>query len=248
MSEQTPLVLVVDDNEMNRDMLARRLERQGCSSITAEDGIQALELIPQHDFDLILLDIMMPRMTGYEVLDRVKNDPVTRHIPVIMISAVDDLESVVKCVEKGADDYLFKPFNPILLKARISASLEKKRLRDTEHDLLQQTQSGGASEAHKALIERFFTGLANGGFDNSCIAQDFTLLEAGQNPVSLDALRRAMSGVDFSIQEMIAEGDKVAVQLTIQPANVSLVTISRIIQNQIASQQLFVSQPDWLQR
>lgn len=132
MSEESALILVVDDNEMNRDMLSRRLERQGYKSMVAEDGVHALELLPQHPFDLVLLDIMMPRMNGYEVLESAKNDPALRHIPIIMISAVDDLDSVVKCVEMGADDYLFKPFNPILLKARISASLEKKRLRDQE--------------------------------------------------------------------------------------------------------------------
>ena len=142
MSDEQALILVVDDNEMNRDMLSRRLERQGYQAILAEDGIQALELLPQHAFDLVLLDIMMPRMNGYEVLERAKTDPVLRNIPIIMISAVDDLDSVVKCVEMGADDYLFKPFNPILLKARISASLEKKRLHDKEQTFLKQTQEG----------------------------------------------------------------------------------------------------------
>jgi adenylate cyclase len=145
MSDEQALVLVVDDNEMNRDMLSRRLERQGYQAILAEDGVQALELLPQHPFDLVLLDIMMPKMNGYEVLERAKNDPALRNIPIIMISAVDDLDSVVKCVEMGADDYLFKPFNPILLKARISASLEKKRLRDQEQLFLRQIQGGNDS-------------------------------------------------------------------------------------------------------
>jgi DNA-binding response OmpR family regulator len=143
MSAEQALVLVVDDNEMNRDMLSRRLERQGYQAIMAEDGVQALEMLPQHPIDLVLLDIMMPRMNGYEVLEKAKQDPALRHIPIIMISAVDDLDSVVKCVEMGADDYLFKPFNPILLKARISASLEKKRLRDQE----QSFRSGGGAGA-----------------------------------------------------------------------------------------------------
>jgi adenylate cyclase len=147
MSDSQALVLVVDDNEMNRDMLSRRLERQGYRAILAEDGVQALELLPQHPFDLVLLDIMMPRMNGYEVLERAKGDPILRNIPIIMISAVDDLDSVVKCVEMGADDYLFKPFNPILLKARISASLEKKRLRDQEQLFLRQLQVGGSGES-----------------------------------------------------------------------------------------------------
>lgn len=139
MTADEPLILVVDDNEMNRDMLSRRLERQGYRALVAEDGAQALELLAAHDFDLVLLDIMMPRLNGYQVLEHIKGDERLRHIPVIMISAVDDLDSVVKCIEMGAEDYLFKPFNPILLKARINASLEKKRLRDRE----QQFLSGG---------------------------------------------------------------------------------------------------------
>src|SRR5258705_239479 len=120
-------ILLVEDNEMNLDVRPRRLERQGYQAIMAEDGVQWLELLPLHPIDLVLLDIMMPRMNGYEVLERAKQDPALRHIPIIMISAVDDLDSGGKCVEMGADDYLFKPFNPILLKAPIIASLEKKR-------------------------------------------------------------------------------------------------------------------------
>lgn len=137
MNANDGLILVVDDNEMNRDMLSRRLERQGYRSLTAEDGVQAMELLhARGDFDLILLDIMMPRMNGYQVLEQVKQDETLRHIPIIVISAVDDLDSVIKCIEMGAEDYLFKPFNPILLKARINASLEKKHLRDRERHFL----------------------------------------------------------------------------------------------------------------
>ncbi|MBE7472535.1 MAG: response regulator [Anaerolineales bacterium] len=126
------LLLVVDDNEMNRDMLSRRLLRQGHQVEMATNGREALAMIESHTFDLVLLDIMMPEMNGYEVLEYVKSDPLLRHIPVIMITAVDEIESVVRCIELGADDYLPKPFNPILLKARINASLEKKRLRDQQ--------------------------------------------------------------------------------------------------------------------
>ncbi len=125
-------VLVVDDNEANRDVLARRLQRQGLRATGAEDGRRALELVRQEPFDLILLDVMMPEMNGYQVLEQLKADPALCHIPVIMISAVDDIDSVVRCIELGAEDYLFKPFNPVLLKARVEASLEKKLLRDKE--------------------------------------------------------------------------------------------------------------------
>lgn len=131
-------VLVVDDIEANRDLLGRRLKKQGYSVFVAEDGSIALQMIAKQQFDLVLLDIMMPKMNGYEVLATLKADLDLRHIPVIMISAVDDIESVVKCIELGAEDYLTKPFNPVLLKARISACLEKKRLRDQEQAVLKQ--------------------------------------------------------------------------------------------------------------
>lgn len=125
-------LLVVDDNAMNRDMLSRRLNRNGYNVYLADDGQQAIEMLKQTPYDLVLLDIMMPEVNGYQVLEYIKSDKLLRHIPVIMISALDELESVVKCIELGADDYVTKPFNPILLRARISASLEKKALHDQE--------------------------------------------------------------------------------------------------------------------
>ncbi len=120
-------ILVVDDNEMNRDMLSRRLQRQGYHVEMAENGEHCLEMMKDTNFELVLLDVMMPKMNGYEVLAILKSENKWRQIPVIMISAVDDLDSVVKCIELGAEDYLFKPFNPVLLKARVSATLDKYR-------------------------------------------------------------------------------------------------------------------------
>jgi len=125
-------LLVVDDNEGNRDMLSRRLSREGYTVETAENGRKALKMIETRPIDLVLLDVMMPEMNGYEVLERLKADRTRRDIPVIMISALDEIESVVRCIEMGAEDYLAKPFNPVLLRARVTASLEKKRLRDIE--------------------------------------------------------------------------------------------------------------------
>jgi CheY-like chemotaxis protein/class 3 adenylate cyclase len=130
-------ILVVDDNEMNRDLLARHLERQGHTVSLAENGRQALEMVGSQAYDLVLLDIMMPEMNGYEVLQRLKSDPTLRDIPVIMISALSEMDSVVRCIEMGAEDYLPKPFNPVLLRARTDASLEKKRLRDKEVEYMQ---------------------------------------------------------------------------------------------------------------
>jgi class 3 adenylate cyclase len=124
-------LLVVDNNEDNRYALTRRLNREGYANITtATNGREALDLLQAKPIDLILLDIMMPDMNGYEVLERLKADPQLRHIPVIMISAIDEVESVIRCVELGAEDYLSKPFNPTLLRARVGASLERKKLHD----------------------------------------------------------------------------------------------------------------------
>ncbi len=133
-------VLIVDDSVDNRLLLSDLLEFQGHTTVMAENGRRALELLKTKIFDLVLLDIMMPVMDGYQTLDRIKSDPLLRHIPVIMISAMDDLDSVVRCIQMGAEDYLLKPFNPILLEARVGASLEKKRLRDQEQAYLKELE------------------------------------------------------------------------------------------------------------
>ena len=125
-------VLVVDDNEMNRDMLAKRLVRQGHTVELAVDGRDALARLEAEPFDLVLLDIMMPEMNGYELLAHLRGTDRFRHLPVILISALDDHDSVIKGIELGADDHLPKPFNPHILRARVGASLAKKRLRDRE--------------------------------------------------------------------------------------------------------------------
>src|SRR5881275_1024105 len=134
----TASLLIVDDNSMNRIMLSRYTTRLGYRSTLVENGRQALEKLQNESFDLVLLDVQMPEMDGYQVLEQMKAHSRLREIPVIMISAVDELESTVKCIELGAQDYLPKPFNPVLLRARLTACLERKRLRDQEVDYLQQ--------------------------------------------------------------------------------------------------------------
>jgi len=147
-------LLVVDDNSMNRIMLSRYITKLGYRSSLAENGRQALEKLQAEPFDLVLLDVQMPEMDGYAVLEHLKAHPRLRDIPVIMISAVDELESVVKCIELGAQDYLPKPFNPVLLRARLTACLERKRLRDQEIDYLQQV--GRVSAAAAAIKANTF--------------------------------------------------------------------------------------------
>jgi class 3 adenylate cyclase len=126
------LLLVVDDDEGNRDVLARRLLRDGHEVMLAEGGRQALRMVQRYDFDLVLLDLMMPEMDGLQVLVELRRNPKIQQLPVIMISAADEIESVVRSIERGADDYLVKPFNPVVLRARINGLLERKRLQDQE--------------------------------------------------------------------------------------------------------------------
>ena len=134
-------ILAVDDHQSNLDLLSRRLARDGHAVTTAGDGKSALDLVAAKTFDLILLDLLMPGISGYEVLCRLKADPRHRDIPVIVISALDEISSVVRCIEAGADDYMPKPFDPVLLRARINASLDRKHLRDREKLILEELRS-----------------------------------------------------------------------------------------------------------
>ena len=118
-------LLVVDDNEMNRDLLTRRLERQGYQVTVAVNGLQALEVLDHADFDLVLLDIMLPVMNGYQLLEHLKADQTLNHIPVIITTALDEADGKARCIELGAEDYLTKPFNPVVLKSRISDCLAR---------------------------------------------------------------------------------------------------------------------------
>jgi phosphoserine phosphatase RsbU/P len=126
-----PRILVVDDNDDNRYTLTLYLDLEGYRDIvTADDGEEAIGRLKSEPFDLVLLDVMMPKLDGYQVLSWLKDQPRLRDLPIIMISALNEMNSVVRCIELGAVDYLLKPFNPVLLKARLGATLEKKQLRD----------------------------------------------------------------------------------------------------------------------
>jgi len=131
-------LLVVDDNKVNRLLLARSLELQGHRVALAENGRVALEMLHHEPFDLLLLDMEMPEMDGFQVLERLVNDLQLRDLPVIVTSSLEGLDNVVRCIELGAEDYLTKPVNPVLLKARIGASLEKKRLRDQQKEMMRR--------------------------------------------------------------------------------------------------------------
>ena len=138
MTERPGAVLVADDDAVNRLLLGHSLERDGHRVRAVGNGLEALEALGDEAFDCVLLDVLMPGMDGYQVLERIRSEPKLRHIPVIMISALEDVESVVRCIEMGAEDYLPKPFDPVLLRARINAGLARKRLHDLEQEYLEQ--------------------------------------------------------------------------------------------------------------
>jgi sigma-B regulation protein RsbU (phosphoserine phosphatase) len=146
-------ILIVDDDEQNRDMLARRLRRCGYAITVASSGVQALQLARSQQFDLILLDMIMPGLDGFQVLAKFKSDPALKEAAIIMLSALDEENGIARCIERGAEDYMAKSFNPVFLRARIGACLEKKRLRDQEratHAALQRSQKHLAEELTKA--------------------------------------------------------------------------------------------------
>ena len=138
MAEHRARLLVADDNKVNRLLLQRSLQLQGHTVALAENGRIALEMLRREPFDLLLLDIAMPEMDGFQVLEHLRADRQLRDLPVIVTSAVEGMDSVVRCIECGAEDYLPKPVNAVLLKARIGASLEKKRLRDQQKELVRR--------------------------------------------------------------------------------------------------------------
>jgi two-component system, cell cycle response regulator len=134
-------VLVVDDSPVNRMVLTKALSADGHTPVTAENGLQALEVLTSPDaasVDVVLLDLEMPELDGYETLTRIKADDRLRHLPVIVISSVDELDSVVRCIENGATDYLPKPFDAAVLRARLNTSLAAKRLHDLQLEYLEQ--------------------------------------------------------------------------------------------------------------
>ena len=136
-----PLILIVDDEPFNVDLLEQELDLLDYDTVAASNGVEALEVLARERVDLVLLDVMMPQLDGYGVLANIRERAAWRHLPVIMISALNEMESVVRCIELGAEDYLPKPFEPVLLKARIGACLEKKRLHDLEAAYLKQIEA-----------------------------------------------------------------------------------------------------------
>jgi len=225
-------ILVVDDIEENRGVLQRRLQREGHTVVCAESGIQALALASEGGYDMILLDVIMPVMDGYETLQQLKAKDQTRDIPVIMISALDELAMIVKCIERGAEDYLPKPFDPVLLRARISACLEKRELRDRErlfmHDVLRvvaaavdvEKGSYGAGSLAEISLRTDELGTLARVFDSMVAGiRDREERLRGQ----IDRLREEIAGVsdepatsDESSPELLQPGSTIASRFSIE--------------------------------
>jgi class 3 adenylate cyclase len=204
LKAETGQILVVDDIEANRDLLSRRLLRDGHRVTTAADGREALLLLEGEPFDLVLLDLMMPGMNGYEALRRMKSDPKMRNIPVIMVSALNETDSVVRCIEAGAHDYLFKPFDPILLKARIASGLESKQWSDEERSQRQFIRQAFSRFISPAVVDQLMSDpekLSLGGerMDITCLFTDLagftTLIENNEPSVVLPVLNRYLDGL-----------------------------------------------------
>jgi class 3 adenylate cyclase len=225
-ARQASRILVVDDNSSNRDVLERRLVREGHQVTCAADGAAALDLVVRQEFDLILLDLIMPEMSGFEVLRRLKAAAHTNHIPVIVISALDELDSTVRCIEAGAEDYLPKPFNPILLRARIAASLERKWLRDREKQFVadlerekDRSESLLLNILPQGIVNRMRSGetaIADQVDEATilfCDVVGFTTLSEGLTPDrTIDFLSRIFSAfdrlaADFKVEKIKTIGD-----------------------------------------
>jgi class 3 adenylate cyclase len=222
----TSRLLAVDDDDMNREMLVRRLKKLGYEVGEAATGREALTKLKEGNFDLVLLDILMPDLDGFQTLEFMKADPRLRHIPAIMLTALDDVESTVRCIEAGAEDYVPKPFNPVILRARITASLEKKRLRDQEQAYLDQLQLERAKSERlllnvlpKAIAERLKAGqrtIVDSFIDSTVLFADivgFTRIAAKQSPHrTVQLLNEIFSGFDriaeqFELEKIKTIGD-----------------------------------------
>ena len=204
---------MVDDNRVNRLLVGRTLEQFGHHVAFAENGRLALEMLRSRPADLVLLDIEMPEMNGYQTLEALRADPKLRDIPVVIMSSIEEVDSVARCIEMGAEDYLFKPVNAVLLRARVAASLEKKRLRDQQRELFRKFATAEVAE------ELLATGFALGGkhVDATVMFSDirsFTSLVESRGPAeTIDLLSSyytlmfdAIGGQGGIVNQMVGDG------------------------------------------
>jgi class 3 adenylate cyclase len=213
VAERGAKLLVADDNKVNRLLLTRSLELQGHRVASAENGLRALEMLRADAFDLLLLDMEMPEMDGFQVLEHMVGDARLRDLPVIVTSSLEGVAHVVRCIELGADDFLQKPVNPVILKARINSSLEKKRLRDQQKDMVRRFATSAVAEDLQQ------SGFALGGKRLNCTVmfsdiRGFTSLCESQPPEETIELLNtyyalmfeAIAGHGGVVNQMIGDG------------------------------------------
>jgi class 3 adenylate cyclase len=213
MADSGARLLVADDNKVNRLLLGRSLEVLGHRVAMAENGRVALELLQRENFDLLLLDMEMPEMSGFEVLERLVADQRLRDLPVLVTSSLEGVAHVARCIELGADDYLPKPVNPVLLKARINSSLEKKRLRDQQKELLKRFAT---SEVAQDMQQSGFSlgGKRIAGTVMFCDIRGFTSITEQQTPEETIELLNtfytlmfdAITGAGGVVNQMVGDG------------------------------------------
>lgn len=226
-------ILIVDDEEDNRSLLASRLEREGFITRMAEDGEDALAKIAFEAFDLILLDILMPKMDGFQTLLKIKSNQKTSHIPVIMISALDDLSMVVPCIEAGAEDYLSKPFNRVLLGARISSSLEKKQRHDEEFSLYKKLQASKDSlQANLSKVRSTVHNFSGSSKDTSEVSTLLGALESviGNLEEQSDQLKQRIQQIEIRINRKSVTSQ--VKSITTDPTFVSLADRAKAMRQQ----------------
>jgi adenylate cyclase len=216
---ETGSILVVDDIEANRELLSRRLTHDGHRVASVAGGLQALQALADDEFDLVLLDLMMPDINGFDVLVRMKADERMRRIPVIMITALAETESAVRCIEAGAEDYLPKPFDPVLLRARINACLHKKRWRDREQRYLRRIEDETAKFERLLLtiLPRQVIGRLNHG--EAMIAdrfEDVSVLFADLVSFTEHSAKLAPAAIIEYLNRLFSEFDELARELDVE--------------------------------
>ena len=246
-------VLVVDDSEINRVLLTASLQDNGYVAEAAEGGEQALQMVQEHAFDLILLDLVMPGMDGFEVMKRMQEDESLRHIPIIVVSAMSEVESIARCIEMGAVDYMLKPFNPVLLRARLASTLARKRFHDAERAHLAELKARNEElDAFAATVAHDLKSPMSGIVGFSSLALGLLEDQSGEAVEEIKSAISRITGiverVDEMIQGLLLLARVPVADIEIEPVSMELVLYGTRMRLQHAIDELqakVVSGPEW---